>query len=422
MMNNAHALQKQTQTVVHILARMKPSCTAKQDDIRRAIGQVLAKQRPDFYPKQRVDVEQDSCLRQWLDDLVVCDTLQHCVKTENAVVEVEVFQLSEVVPVTEGADDHDLCENAEDTTSCEVTTLPNCLLHDLWESLIFDASLKLQLMHYVETAMLFSHAGVNPTLVTFNRVVLLHGPPGTGKTSLCKALAQRMAIRLGKSFDSCQLVEINAHSLFSKWFSESGKLVGKLFARIRMIAEDPGCLCFILIDEVESLAAARKCALSGAEPSDAIRVVNALLTQLDSLRRFRNVFVMATSNITEAIDIAFIDRADLKLYIGPPSLTARCEILLGGAMELVRTKLVLPAPSVPTSDAMEDDPLGGQLQAVARSCDGMSGRLLRKIPFLAFARVMQSKGPYPCSFELFLAAMQEQADDQRATAHLLNSC
>lgn len=36
-------------------------------------------------------------------------------------------------------------------------------------SLIFDASLKLQLMHYVETAMLFSHAGVNATLVTFNR-------------------------------------------------------------------------------------------------------------------------------------------------------------------------------------------------------------------------------------------------------------
>ena len=35
------------------------------------------------------------------------------------------------------------------------------------------------------------------------------------------------------------------------------------------------------MDEVESLAAARKAAASGSEPSDAIRVVNALLTQVD---------------------------------------------------------------------------------------------------------------------------------------------
>jgi SpoVK/Ycf46/Vps4 family AAA+-type ATPase len=57
-------------------------------------------------------------------------------------------------------------------------------------------------------------------------------------------------------------------------------------------------------------------AAGGGEPSDAIRAVNALLTQLDQLRRFPNVMVLTTSNITEAIDVAFVDRADIKVRAG----------------------------------------------------------------------------------------------------------
>lgn len=56
--------------------------------------------------------------------------------------------------------------------------------------------------------------------------------------------------------------------------------------------------------------------MGGSEPSDAIRAVNALLTQLDQLKRFPNVMILTTSNITEAIDLAFVDRADIKAYIG----------------------------------------------------------------------------------------------------------
>lgn len=52
------------------------------------------------------------------------------------------------------------------------------------------------------------------------KTFLWTGPPGTGKTSLCKALAHKLCIRLADRFPCGQLVEINSHSLFSKWFSE----------------------------------------------------------------------------------------------------------------------------------------------------------------------------------------------------------
>ena len=51
-------------------------------------------------------------------------------------------------------------------------------------------------------------------------------------------------------FAHAQLIEVNAHSLFSKWFSESGKLVTALFSVIREAVEDQDTLVFVLVDEV----------------------------------------------------------------------------------------------------------------------------------------------------------------------------
>jgi pachytene checkpoint protein 2 len=167
-------------------------------------------------------------------------------------------------------------------------------------------SIKRTLLGYCEASISFSEAGIDSTVIAWNRMILAHGPPGTGKTTLLRALAQKVYIRNSGQgqgrYSSGFLLEINSHSLFSKWFSESGKLVMKLFDHISEIADDEECLVMVLIDEVESITAARTSSMNGSEPGDAVRVVNAVLTSLDALRRRSNVMILATSNMLDGID------------------------------------------------------------------------------------------------------------------------
>jgi len=304
-------------------------------------------------------------------------------------------------------------------------TLPAREFEGAWESLVFDdneCDVKGKLLRYASNALLFSERGVDARLISWNRVVLLHGPPGTGKTTLCKALAQRLSIRFNDVYTSSLLIEVNAHSLFSRWFSESGKLVSKLFEKIQELLEDESTLVFVLVDEVESLAAARKSAANGSEPSDAIRVVNALLTQIDALKSHRNAIVLTTSNITEAIDLAFVDRADIKCYIGPPGVRARYDILRSCVIELIHRDLVQVCSNEKSpgefDDSCEDCEVSAALRRVAMACDGLSGRALRKMPFLAYSTI-GSDGS--CSVLAFIDALLSQLNSEFHDRSRLNS-
>ncbi|KAL6559363.1 nucleolar component of the pachytene checkpoint [Orobanche gracilis] len=453
---------------------LKPSSTAHADDVRLAVERMLEK-RSMSYADGPISIPiDDTFLVDNVERICICDSVENhdilCSGKSNLLC--MFSSLSEEGPCEDISNDGQLASFNE-------WILPAKEFDGMWESLIYDSGLKQRLLRYAASALPFTEKGVNPfSCFMESDIILLHRPPGTGKTSLCKALAQKLSIRFSSRYSQSQLIEVNAHSLFSKWFSESGKLVAKLFSKIQEMVEDENNLVFVLIDEVESLAAARKAALSGSEPSDSIRVVNALLTQMDMLKSSPNVIVLTTSNITAAIDIAFVDRADIKAYVGPPTLQARYEILRSCVVELLRTGILsdsefqggdqllpsfttlkeqlnttaIPEAAVPFNickqlyEAAESCEglkagkfllkMGGnlllpsfttlkeqlnttaipeaavpfnicrQLYEAAESCEGLSGRSLRKLPFLTHAALAN---PFGCEAGKFLLKMVETA-------------
>jgi len=351
---------------------------------------------------------------------------------------IHIFTLSEEEAELEDIDTGGNGDDSENLTACETLPLPHSSLHTLWDNIILPGNIKRNLLAYAQTALLFSEKQVSPHIITWNRVLLLHGPAGTGKTSLCRSLAHKLSIRLSNRFPSGGfLMEIHSHSLFSKWFSESGKLVHTLFQHIRqMIENEPDGLFCLLVDEVESLATSRigSSSSGSSEPSDAIRAVNALLTSLDQLKRYQNVIILTTTNITGSVDVAFVDRADMKQYIGLPCLAARYQILKGCILELIRVGLILPPRQQKSNSDVHGDTQSSDtslllhasihqekkdehfddhaktnkessnlLYQAALLSDGFSGRCLRRIPFQTHAFHVNSS--HPVNVEAFLEAL-----------------
>lgn len=408
----SEALPLQAPLIYHAEVLQDPCSTARSAVIKEHVRKFLMCEAT-VYGDTTFTEFTDGFLTEHVKSVSVCDTdlvsKERQSNLKNCKLAIHVFQLHDDGPATE--------ELEEDIAAANHWLLPSDDFHGIWESLIFDSDVKAQLINYAMTTLLFSDRGVNSNIISWNRVILLHGPPGTGKTSLCKALAQKLSIRLSDRYSYGQLIEINSHSLFSKWFSESGKLVMKMFQKIQELIDDKDALVCVLIDEVESLTAARKSAMQGQEPSDAIRVVNALLTQIDHIKRFPNVIILTTSNVTGAIDLAFVDRADIKQYIGPPSVNAIFSIYHSCIAELMRAGIISPVQQILGIRDLEvlrfvhNDAtnLSLELLEIARKSHGLSGRTLRKIPFLAHARHVQTPA---VALAAFLSALSWTVDKQ----------
>ncbi|NOQ44255.1 MAG: CDC48 family AAA ATPase [Nitrosopumilus sp.] len=177
------------------------------------------------------------------------------------------------------------------------------------------------------------------------RGILLHGPSGTGKTLLAKAVATE---------SEANFVSVRGPELLSKWVGESERGIREIFRRARQASP-----CVVFFDEIDSIAPIRG---AGGETAVTERVVSQLLTELDGMENMHGVVVLAATNRADMIDPALLrpGRFDKIIQIPLPDKESRKMIIQIGAK------------TIPVIDDA-NDPQHVDYDKIAELTDGLSG-------------------------------------------------
>ena len=254
--------------------------------------------------------------------------------------------------------------------------LPDRTLASIWDSIILDEAIKSQLLS--QAVLNFTiRKKVSRTVLPLHGVIMLVGPPGTGKTSLARGLAQRTSESLhGGKF---RFLEVEPHTLTSSAMGKTQRAVSELFSQAIAETASTGPT-IVLLDEVETLAANRSKLSLDANPIDVHRATDAVLVQLDALAdHYPDLLFVATSNFPEAIDTAFTSRCDLVLRIPLPDAKA-CERILADCLAGV-------GEVYPRIKALVQ---GAGFSKCAAECVGLDGRAIRKVVVNALASSPQT--------------------------------
>lgn len=182
-----------------------------------------------------------------------------------------------------------------------------------WESL---GGLKNQIREVIEVIelplkkpKLFKKIGIEPP-----KGILLHGPPGTGKTMLAKAVA---------SSTNSTFIQVVGSELVQKFIGEGAKLVKEMFALAREQAPS-----IIFIDEIDAIGA-KRIDLGTSGEREVQRTFMQLLAEIDGFLPLDDVKIIGCTNRKDILDDALIrpGRLDRLIEVGMPSEKGRLEIL-----------------------------------------------------------------------------------------------